>query len=354
MLREFGMGSKKVRDVSFDIARALGMLGVIVGHTLMGGQLTFTQNLVFEMNLPIFFFVSGYFFRKKTITSTINSGINTLIIPYLIGSLIWIGFNFIKYPDLETVRNFTIASIYAAGSQGQTLFGNGNYYIGALWFLPAMFISTLLFQIIMRLKKQITKIILILGLFVLGAYLGKQYVLPFSIAAVLEVQVFYLAGYLWRSYHSKVQENRRVYYCFLLTNLFIWVIGARSGWYGLNGGVAANIWLATLGGLGTCFVLLYIAKLIGNYATHLTRYLKWVGQFSLLFLFFNWFDITFLNEIIITNLQSPLTNIVNDSFARVITATLRICWSSIIVFGALKMNIVNRLFISRDYPIKNI
>lgn len=59
------MSKQMQRDATFDIARAMGVLGVIIGHTLMGGHLNFLQNIIFEMNLPIFSSFQAIFIEIK-------------------------------------------------------------------------------------------------------------------------------------------------------------------------------------------------------------------------------------------------------------------------------------------------
>lgn len=344
------MSKQMQRDATFDIARAMGVLGVIIGHTLMGGHLNFLQNIIFEMNLPIFFFVSGYFYRNKKIMSLIKGGFNTLLFPYIILAIIWIILNYIKIPTLHTIKVFTIAAFYASGAPGIALFGDGNIAIGALWFLPAMFIGNILFHFIMKLKSHSLQIIFVLICVLLGFYLGPLYRFPLSLAAVLQVQLYYYAGHLWKNYRQKI-ENNWTYYLLICICATFWIVGALSGWYGLTAGTANHILLATLGGLGTPFILLLLAKGIIKFTTNFAALFKWIGQVSILFFIFNWLDIIFIDSMVNTHLLIPLSAAVSENAAYIIISLIRVLWSIIAVFIVLKFKFIRTIFLDKNAPL---
>lgn len=51
---------KKERDKSIDIARGLAIILVVVGHS---GINQYFWNLIYFFHMPLFFFISGCFFR---------------------------------------------------------------------------------------------------------------------------------------------------------------------------------------------------------------------------------------------------------------------------------------------------
>lgn len=58
------MSKQMQRDATFDIARAMGVLGVIIGHTLMGGHLNFLQNIILRNEFTHFFLRFRLFLSK--------------------------------------------------------------------------------------------------------------------------------------------------------------------------------------------------------------------------------------------------------------------------------------------------
>ncbi|MGN0194677.1 MAG: acyltransferase family protein [Pseudoramibacter sp.] len=78
-----------------DNARAIGILFIITGHTI---GLTFGQtffNVIYAVNVAIFFFLSGYLHRQKPIKKVIKGGVENLLLPYVITSVLMITFSMI-------------------------------------------------------------------------------------------------------------------------------------------------------------------------------------------------------------------------------------------------------------------
>ena len=75
---------KKVsRDTAIDIAKAIGILLMILGHCTVPWSV---RKFISSFHMPIFLIFSGYFFKDQDITTTISKGFNQLIKPYLITS----------------------------------------------------------------------------------------------------------------------------------------------------------------------------------------------------------------------------------------------------------------------------
>ncbi len=77
-------GMVKQRIQLFDIARGLAIFMVISAHTLTIFKGTSISNFLFLGNLAVFFVVSGYFYRPKSLMQIVKTGVNTLLIPYFI------------------------------------------------------------------------------------------------------------------------------------------------------------------------------------------------------------------------------------------------------------------------------
>lgn len=53
---------EKKRDLSFDIAKGIGMLAVILGHMSLPARLS---GFIFSFHMPLFFLINGFFLRKR-------------------------------------------------------------------------------------------------------------------------------------------------------------------------------------------------------------------------------------------------------------------------------------------------
>lgn len=147
---------KHEREQCFDLAKGLAIWGVIVGHHVMvyDGESLF-YNFFWSFHMPLFFIISGYFYKREDFQTLLIKGFKGLILPYVITILSvdsWIIIeNFFSNSILPTRGTlkwiwYTILGIYDCSTM-------------AMWFLPALFLGKLEFFL---LNKVLTKKIYIL------------------------------------------------------------------------------------------------------------------------------------------------------------------------------------------------
>lgn len=74
---------KKKIDNSIAIAKGISIISVVLGHCLPMG---IVNNTMYQFHVPLFFFVSGYFFSQKKVEEPIcfiKKRIIGLYLPYL-------------------------------------------------------------------------------------------------------------------------------------------------------------------------------------------------------------------------------------------------------------------------------
>lgn len=189
--------SKQARIDYIDIFRALGIIFMIMGHIGFG---SIFDKCIHAFHMPMFFFISGWFYRKKDISllQQIGRKAKTLLIPYLcIGA-----------------AELVICYLILGGYQGLYpielfLFDNtqGKSPVpGALWFLTALFITELIYVCIDRvlIKKALNLAVIVISIFGMIATLIIPFRLPWGIdAGCVGVGLFHI-GRLWRG--SKLEK----------------------------------------------------------------------------------------------------------------------------------------------------
>ena len=117
-----------------DMARGIAMLFIIIGHC--DGLPQIMRHAIFSFHVPLFFILSGYVYKKKE--KSIRKDLKQLMIPYVITVGIVIVFQVwgAGRADLELIKNTIKTALYGYGSA----YGDIGM-IGALWFLPTMFIE---------------------------------------------------------------------------------------------------------------------------------------------------------------------------------------------------------------------
>lgn len=189
----------------FDIAKGISMLCIIAGHLGVDE----INNFVFTFHVPIFFLISGYFMNDRLpMKEFVVKRAKQLMIPYFIawvfiaaGAVRFIAVWLQDVPAvLFTVLNQFLSGLYGNGSGIHEIFIGEHIYIssvGAIWFLPALFVAVVLVRYFMNQKYGGVWIFLIA---VLGYESSKAAWLPMSVQAGMVAASFVYLGMLARRY----------------------------------------------------------------------------------------------------------------------------------------------------------
>ena len=117
---------------SFDILKGIGIILMIVAHTF--GPNHMIWDFIYAFHMPLFFIVSGYFYKQRFFSETLKINCNQILIQYIVLCLIIILLNQLLQPHII-----------------QTDIKDALYGMGPGWFLLAMFLVRLEFHYILLL-----------------------------------------------------------------------------------------------------------------------------------------------------------------------------------------------------------
>lgn len=125
----------KQRVVSIDLLRLIGIVAVVATHAF--GLTPMRRLLLFTWQVPLFFVLSGYFFRfDKDFKSDIRTRMRTLLVPY--GA--WLVIIAIVNYGYQHAHSVSLTPAYLIALI------KGGYYIGApfsvFWFFTALFFGS--------------------------------------------------------------------------------------------------------------------------------------------------------------------------------------------------------------------
>ena len=127
----------KNRNETIDIMKGIGIILVMLGHQNLP-----INTLIYSFHMPLYFIISGFFYREKSILPSIKKDFRRLFVPYIFACTLITGnelLTSIVKRDNSYVYNSIIASIYGSGlSYDGALFAQVPS-IGAIWFLLALF-----------------------------------------------------------------------------------------------------------------------------------------------------------------------------------------------------------------------
>jgi len=202
-----------------DIAKGIGIIFIIYAHMLGGNDF---RHLFYSFHIPLFFFLSGVVYDHKKYVNFftfLKKSAKGLLLPYFIFAFIsyvlWL--IEIKTDNLffpENIRQF-VSIFYANSNNGLMAFNN------ILWFLPALFVTRLLFALIAGFSTKTKILIFVIMFFSVFGYLFSIFAsnikLPFGTETALSGVVFYGSGFLWnQSEKAKSLLFKYKYFLFVL------------------------------------------------------------------------------------------------------------------------------------------
>ena len=195
-----------------DQLKGFGIILMIYGHNF-----PVLEEYIYSFHMPLFFIIAGIFHPKNINVSTIKKRVRQILLPYFLWSFILFGFwLFIgrKFGesanlDLSITKNF-IGIFFAQGDINYMNWGI------PMWFLPTIFLTFLLFGLILKIKNKFLHYSVLIMSIVLGfliANFSKVY-LFWSLDVALVSLFFYSFGFYAKDF---IKSNKKKGVLSLLT-----------------------------------------------------------------------------------------------------------------------------------------
>ena len=139
---------KKARIELIDIAKAITIILVILGHTTGNLDTPMYRRVIYSFHMPLFFFLAGMSIKPKTLGTLgewkafILKNVLALTVPYLIYAFIYAPFTF------DNVPGFLYGSWQALGKAGT---------LTSLWYLTSFFVARIYCQLLMNLACRVKR-----------------------------------------------------------------------------------------------------------------------------------------------------------------------------------------------------
>lgn len=279
-----------------DLAKGIAILSMVLCHVC---AVPYVYAWIYSFHMPIFFMISGILhsnkkvFDKQSFDKNFIRKLKTIIWPYLTFSVIYIYLSIAK-DALE--RNIDANFIWIIK---QTVY---NFVFGyhALWFLPAMFIANMLFNIFHSLSKNWIRL-LIDGILLIGTSILAQHVAYKDHTPVIYSIIFFnraLIGYLFieLGYYliNVIDAIKKNYLKFVIAILCLGIdaytalLNIPDLHYSLIGNPLLYYFNAIIGSLGILLLCNWIDRIIDF------QLLKYYGKHSLIVLLTHILFVVFL------------------------------------------------------------
>lgn len=260
-----------------DVLKGIGICLVVFGHLSLPKDIL---KFIHHFTIPLFFFISGFVFKPKNNFEFIRDKFQRILLPFYIFSTI----TFL----VHYLTNFPSAAIASKDFLIGTLFGIASHqYLSwnvALWFLPALFFTNVLFNVLDGYSKRNRDLIgFVLCLMSLLILKERNWTfLPFHVGAALLMVPFFIIGSWLRKHYLKILEvlysNNRVVF---VTSILVILVGIsisnfNSGYADVRLHMIGDVFFFYPGAFVTIMGLLLFARFIKF------QLLIWLGLNSLL------------------------------------------------------------------------
>lgn len=287
----------KKRDISIDIAKGIAILLVIVGHSQGPAIL---NSFIYSFHMPLFFIVSGYFYRSKGVSESLKNDLKRLVVPYLFASLcicVWMLVLSFKWSDNSYIKNEMIAAFWGSGMIHTSPLWGSIPFVGAIWFLLALFWSKNIFNVLRYLiQNDVILSLFGVGISVVAVILDRYVInLPFAFLPGLSGIVFIILGYY--------AQKTRIRYWMILIIISCWIFCIFGSKIDMVNCTYNFYLIDVLGAAGGTFFIVFVSKQLSK--TFCRNLFAFIGMNSLPILIVHFLE---MHGWILSYLNIPMNN----------------------------------------------
>lgn len=262
-----------------DISKGFVILLMVLGHSNLPEV---ANRWIWSFHMPFFFFISGYFTGfSRPIKDFIYHKTRQLLYPFFIYSIIVL--LLLSVALRRSILDLTTEVIF------------GGWGGIALWFVPVLYLGTIIVRLI---SEKFLVVSIIIFIFVGSGLCAENIILPWTLSSVPYASVMIMIGRVLKKYNllKKLEQN----YYWMSSTCLIGFLGSFivSIYYRLD--MACNninpVIQISIGALCGIFGSIALSMMLGKYNLFINKVLKWCGQ--------NTYEIMALSQVIIMTINS--------------------------------------------------
>ena len=292
---------EKMRIDYFDIAKGIAILTVILGHC--GGIPQWLINFIFSFHMPVFFFASGYFLKKRDSRENAVIKAKQLMVPYIVTGIVIVIASTLQLIARGTfiddiyvnILNRCWAIFYGSGQEYQTPVYVPNAQ--ALWFFPALFFALILVHECIKRKYSAIYVGVIA---LIGYYTSTIFWVPLSLQAGMVSTIYVYIGYEFKKYNLLEYLNRKIVAVEIFVIYILYYLWGGGRLYLVRNWFEQGIW-EIAGSLCGVLCLIKISQIISGKVKLCKRILSFIGRNTQLILCFHIIDLSIFDWTFIYN-----------------------------------------------------
>lgn len=287
--------SGKLSLGSFNFIKGVAICVIILGHISLEfdiAKLSWFYPLFFLLDflktpfMPLFFIISGYTFKKRSMASLLKKTTQSLLVPY---GIVMVVFAILQpllmymrsnnYTDaINNCISVTLAFLLGLPTPGKMLFGYKLYHCAIVWFLLAAFWGYNILNCILLQRRISVQILLVIACASLGYLLFQRNFYYFCIPHGLIAATYFYVGYFLKK--TKLLERGLPHKWMYAVLTVIAVVYAFHGEFDLCYGKFAFFPMDYVGVIFLALLLLFVGIEIGNLDWKIFDAVHTVGAYS--------------------------------------------------------------------------
>lgn len=274
-----------------DVARGIGLMLVVISHSCG------LNSYLINFYIPLFFVLSGYTYKSgRSYGENIIKKAKRLLVPYFGYSAVLFLFYMLMGRTADEMKHSAFGIIYSRFCLYDTTLVEDNVYLftianGAMWYLTAFFVASLLFHLIvdkaLNSKKFLAGCVIVL-LAITMALAELPVLLPWSLDLAAVAAVFMLSGTLLaRAEFFEKKWNIPCILAILASYILLSTVNTGINMslreYGKYGALSVPAFVII--GIGGSMLCIWLAKLIQE--NFVGKLLSYIGQNTIVILAFH-------------------------------------------------------------------
>lgn len=250
--------SQIIRTRWLDIAKGITIILMVLGHTSIP---EFVSRFIWAFHMPLFFIASGWTtnWGQKSMLEFTCHKFRTIMVPFFVYSAIVL----------------SIEQIVFGGAIFQNWLEKG-WQGNALWFIPVLFLSSILGRLIYLMNNRYFRYSLMVVLVIIGASLRYFKIeLPWTLYSVPYACFLMMLGTELRQLQSYISTSR----WWLLTGSFVVTVVISHFWkMDMAWNNILPVLPLTIGAIAGTMMLFSLSAYIEKYSVRATKWLSKIGQ----------------------------------------------------------------------------
>ena len=303
------MTTYESRNNSISIAKAIGIILMVLGHTHFS---KYGNAWVSMVHMPLFFFLSGYCFKEKYIGhffTFLQKRIKSLYWPAIKWGLVFLALHNVFFhlnlynastSSLYSIRVFLTKAFYIVFT-----INNFEELLGGYWFMRSLFWCSIISYFIIKLFSPKFGMIA-LFLISIGLLIINKRIPYFDIGArEFIASQFFVCGYIYRKSNYKWELSKHIYpiaIILITTGTFFW--RASMGWF------QSMTWWKVFPWVSTAFwgiIAIYALSIKINNSEKLSPVFSFIGEHTLEILTWHLLCFKLVSYIIVTIYNQDLS-----------------------------------------------